>query len=75
MKELPSPGELDQPDFPAQQRGQFAGNGQAQARAAVFAARARIGLLERLKDQFLLFRRDADARVADFKRDDILPSC
>ena len=62
-------------DFPAQQRRQFARNGQTQTRAAVFAAGAGVGLLKRLEDQLLFFRRDADAGVADFKRNDASASC
>ena len=65
----------EQADFAAQQRRQFAGDGQAQARAAVFAAGAGVGLLERLEDQLLFFRRDADARVADGKGNDVLARC
>ena len=37
--------------------------------AAVLAAGARVGLLERLEDQPLLLRRDADAGVGDRERD------
>ena len=63
MKVLPCPGVLDEPDFAAEQGGQFAADGQAEAGAAVLAARAGVGLLERLEDELLLLRRDADAGV------------
>ena len=53
-----------QPDLAAEQRGQFARDGEAQAGAAVFARGAGVRLLERLEDEPLLFRRDADAGVA-----------
>ena len=61
-----------EPDFAAQQHGQFAADGQAQAGAAVFARRAGIGLLEGLEDEPLLLRRDADAGVLDGEGDDLL---
>ena len=50
---------------------QFAADRQAQTGAAVFAAGAGIGLLERLEDDALLFRRDADAGVGDLERDTV----
>ena len=43
---------------------QLAADGQAQAGAAVLAAGAAVGLLERLEDDLLLVRRNADAGVA-----------
>ena len=61
-------GELD---FAAQEHGQFAADGQAEAGAAVFARRAGVGLLEGLEDEPLLLRRDADARVLDGEGDDL----
>ena len=57
-------GRADQPDLAAEQPGDFAADRQAQARAAVLAARAAVGLLERLEDDLLLVRRNADAGVA-----------
>ena len=57
------PGRADQFDFAAEQRRKFAADGQAQAGAAVFAAGAGVGLLKRLENEFLLFRRDSDAGV------------
>ena len=66
---LPCAGRADQADFAAEQRRQLAADGQAQAGAAVLAARAGVGLLERLEDQLLLLRRDADAGVGDRERD------
>ena len=65
-------GRADQLDLAAEQRGQLAADGQTQAGAAVLAAGAGVGLLERLEDEPLLFRRDADAGVADFDRDGAL---
>jgi hypothetical protein len=56
-----------QADFAAEQVRQLAADGQAQAGAAVFAAGAGVGLLERLEDELLLFRRDADAGVSTSK--------
>ena len=53
----------DQPDLAAQQARQLAADRQAEARAAVLAAGAAVGLLERLEDDLLLVRRDADAGI------------
>ena len=64
-----------QPDLAAEQRRQLAADGQAQAGAAVLAGGAGVGLLERLEDQPLLLRRDADAGVLDRERDDLLARC
>ena len=64
MNVLPLPGELTQADLAAEQPGDLAADRQAQARAAVLAAGAAVGLLERLEDDLLLVRRDADAGVA-----------
>ena len=61
-------GELD---LAAEQHGQLAADGEAQAGAAVLARGARVGLLERLEDQPLLLRRDADAGVLDGEGDDL----
>ena len=55
-------GELD---FAAEQHGQLAADGKAEAGAAVFAGSAGVGLLEGLEDEPLLLRRDADAGVLD----------
>ena len=63
-------GRAAQLDFAAEQAGQFAADGQAQAGAAVLAAGAGVGLLEGLEDDALLFRRDADAGVGDLEGDD-----
>jgi len=51
----------------AEQIRQLATDGQSQAGAAVFAAGAGVGLLERLEDDLLLLRRDADAGVRDLE--------
>ncbi len=55
-------------DLAAQQVGQFAADRQPQAGAAVFAAGAGIGLLERLEDDSLLVQRNADAGIGDLER-------
>ncbi len=52
-------------DFAAQQVAQLATDGQTQSRAAVFAARPCIGLLERLKDNALLCRLGIPMPVSD----------
>jgi len=58
---LPLPGELDNRISPPSSRDKLAADGQAQAGAAVLAAGAAVRLLERLEDDLLLVRRDADA--------------
>ena len=67
MNVLPTSGLADQPDLAAEQPGDFAADRQAQARAAVLAAGAAVGLLERLEDDLLLVRGNADAGVATRK--------
>ncbi len=69
MNVLPCPGVLDQPDLAAEQRRELAADREAEAGAAVLAAGAGVGLLERLEDQPLLLRRDADAGVGDLEGD------
>ncbi len=59
-------------DFAAQEHGQLAADGQAEAGAAVLARGAGVGLLEGLEDEPLLLRRDADAGVLDGEGDDLL---
>jgi hypothetical protein len=54
-----------QSDLAAQEARDFAADGQAQARAAEFAAGAAVGLRERLEDDLLFIGRDADAGVGD----------
>ena len=66
---LPFPGSAAQLDFAAEQVGQFAADGEAQAGSAVLAAGAGIGLLEGLEDDALFLRRNADAGIGDFERD------
>ena len=61
-----------QPDLAAEQRRQLAADGEAETGAAVLAAGAGVGLLERLEDQPLLLRRDADAGVGDLDGDGAL---
>ncbi len=56
-------------NFAAEQTREFAADGKSEARAAVFAARAGVGLLERFENDALLFGKNADARVGDFERD------
>ena len=65
-------GELD---LAAEQHGQFAADGEAEAGAAVFAGGAGVGLLEGLEDEPLLLRRDADAGVLDGEGDDLRRPC
>src|SRR4029450_3388826 len=62
-------GLASQPDLPSEQRGEFSRNGQSKACASVFSGGAGGGLLKGLEDERLLFRRDADARVAYCQRD------
>ena len=66
------PVDAGEPDLAAEQHGQLAADGQAQAGAAVFARGAGVGLLEGLEDEPLLLRRDADAGVLDGEGDDLL---
>ena len=70
MKVLPTPGALRSWISPPSRLGQLAADRQAQAGAAVLAAGARVGLLERLEDDLLLLGRDADAGVGHLERDD-----
>ena len=63
-------GRAAQLDFAAEQVRKFAADGEAQAGAAVFAAGAGVGLLERLEDDLLLLQRNADAGVGHFEGDD-----
>ena len=56
-------------DLAAEQGRELAADREAEAGAAVLAARAGVGLLERLEDQLLLLGRDADAGVGDHERD------
>ena len=58
-------------DLAAEQRGQFPADCEAQSGAAVFSRRPGICLLERLKDNALLLRRDADTSVLDGERHDL----
>src|SRR3954451_2989843 len=56
-------------DFAAEQVRQLAADGQAQPRAAVFAAGAGVSLLERLEDDLLLLERNADAAIGHLECD------
>ena len=58
------PGRADELDLAAEELRELAADREAQARAAVLAAGRAVGLLERLEDDLLLVRRDADAGVA-----------
>ena len=57
-------------DLAAKQIRQLAADRQPQTRAAVLAARAGIGLLERLEHDPLLLGRNADAGIRHLERDD-----
>ena len=61
MKVEPLPARCEV-DFAAEQRRQLAADRKAKAGAAVFAAGAGVGLLERLEDQLLLFERECRCR-------------
>src|SRR4029079_2633918 len=61
----------DQPDLAAEQARQLAADRQSQPGPAVLAVGAAVSLLECLEDDLLLFRRDADAGIADRERDDV----
>jgi hypothetical protein len=52
-------------EFAVQQPRDFTADGQSQPGAAVAPGGAGVGLLERLENELALFRRDADAGVAD----------
>jgi hypothetical protein len=54
-----------QPNSPAHESGQAGTYGKSQARAAIVAGGAAVGLGKRLKYQGVLFGRNADARVRD----------
>ena len=62
-------------DLSAQQAGQFPADRQTESRAAILSAGACVGLLERFKNDALLFRRNPDAGVGHLKRNDRLPPC
>ena len=70
---LPTPGVAAQLNLAAEQAGQLAADGEAEAGAAVLAAGAGVGLLERLEDDALLLGRDADAGVRHLEGDDARP--
>src|SRR6185369_17160937 len=65
----PLPQRTSQPDFTAEQPGNFAADRQTEPGAAVFPAGAAIGLLEGFKNNLLFFWRDADAGIADGEGD------
>ena len=56
-------------NFAAEQACKLAADGKAEAGAAIFAAGAGVGLLERLEDQLLLFQRNADAGIGHLEGD------
>ena len=70
MNVLPTARRAAQLDLAAEQARELAADGEAEAGAAVLAAGAGVGLLERLEDDLLLLGRDADAGVGDLERDD-----
>ena len=57
-------------NFAAEQAGEFAADRKTETRAAVFAARACVGLLERLEDDPLLFGGNSDTGVGNRERYD-----
>src|SRR5207253_9979285 len=59
-----------QMDFATEKIRQLAADRKAEARAAIFPAGAGIGLLESFENNLLFFRRDANAGVRHFERDD-----
>src|SRR5688572_26462092 len=59
----------DEPDFAMEQPGELAADRQPQARAAVFAAGAAVGLLECLEDDLLLVLGYPDTRVHHRERE------
>ena len=56
-------------DVSAEEAGELARDGEPEAGAAILTMRASVGLAERVEDDVLLFRRDADAGVRHRKRD------
>ena len=68
----PGPRRALQPDLAAEQTGEFAADGESQARAAILPAGGSVGLLERFEDDALLFRRNADAGIGYRERDHAL---
>ena len=63
------PGRAREANLPAEQAGDLAADGEAEAGPAVLAARASVRLLERLEDDLLLVSRDPDAGVVNGDRD------
>ena len=64
MKVEPWPGWLETHDLAAEKPRDLAADREAEAGAAVLAARGAVGLLEGLEDDALLVLGDADAGVA-----------
>src|SRR5262245_33621600 len=62
-------GRAAQVNLATEQVREFAADRKAKARAAVFAAGAGIGLLERLEDELLLLKGNTDAGVGDLECD------
>ena len=65
----PLAGHADEPNLAAEQRRELAADRQSEAGAAVLPAGSGVGLLERLEDQPLLLRSDANASVGDLDGD------
>src|SRR5205085_2336814 len=63
-------GRAAQLDLAAEQIGEFSADREAEARAAVFAVRAGISLLERFEDDALFLRRNADTGIGHLEHDD-----
>ena len=68
---LPVPTARVDAQVATEQAGDLARDREAEAGAAVLAARRAVRLLERLEDQALLVLRDADAGIRDRERDDV----
>ena len=62
-------GRAAQLDLAAEQIGEFSADREAEARAAVFAVRAGISLLERFEDDALFLRRNADTGIGHLEHD------
>src|SRR5208283_3879217 len=57
-----------EPNLTAEQAREFAADGESETGAAVLAAHAAVGLLERLENDLLLVGRNTDSGIADRER-------